>query len=163
LRNLLLTLRDAGLRAHKPRKKSTITALMQESVLIDRLRPVRLNGALAIHLMAGLFHPGRISASVIRRKFPFGADVRVWLNARERSEAIHLPTARCRAMDCFATLAMTNSNRRNGGGRGQVPGLATSVSLDVMNSSSTGMPSFVFSMPRLIAGIISSGLVTRSP
>src|SRR3954454_5287816 len=45
----------------------------------------------------------------------------------------------------------------------QVPGLATSVSLEVMNSSSTGMPSLVLSMPRLIAGTISSGFVTRSP
>jgi hypothetical protein len=45
----------------------------------------------------------------------------------------------------------------------QVPGRATSVSLEVMNSSSTGTPSCVFWMPRLIAPTISSGLVTRSP
>ena len=45
----------------------------------------------------------------------------------------------------------------------QVPGLETSVSLEVMNSSSTGMPSLVFWMPRLIAGMMSSGFVTRSP
>ncbi len=45
----------------------------------------------------------------------------------------------------------------------QVPGRDTSVSLLVMNSSSTGTPSFVFWMPRLIAGMMSSGLVTRSP
>jgi hypothetical protein len=32
--------------------------------------------------------------------------------------------------------------------RAQVPGLDTSVSLEVMNSSSTGMPSLVFWMPR---------------
>lgn len=44
-----------------------------------------------------------------------------------------------------------------------VPGRDTSVSLLVMNSSSTGTPSFVFWMPRLIAGMMSSGLVTRSP
>src|SRR5207237_9540000 len=44
-----------------------------------------------------------------------------------------------------------------------VPGRATSTSLLVMNSSSTGTPSFVFWMPRLIAATISSGLVTRSP
>ena len=44
-----------------------------------------------------------------------------------------------------------------------VPGRETSVSLLVMNSSSTGMPSLVFAMPRRIAGMISSGLVTRSP
>jgi hypothetical protein len=47
--------------------------------------------------------------------------------------------------------------------RHQVPGRETSVSLLVMNSSSTGMPLFVFSMPRLIAGTISSGAVMRSP
>src|SRR5713226_5449516 len=44
-----------------------------------------------------------------------------------------------------------------------VPGLETSVSLLVMNSSSTGMPSLVFAMPRRIAGMMSSGFVTRSP
>lgn len=44
-----------------------------------------------------------------------------------------------------------------------VPGRETFVSLQVMNSSSTGMPACVFSMPRLIAGTMSSGLVTRSP
>ena len=43
------------------------------------------------------------------------------------------------------------------------PGRETSVSLLVMNSSSTGMPSFVFWMPRWIAGMMSSGFVTRSP
>ncbi len=37
------------------------------------------------------------------------------------------------------------------------------VSLPVMNSSSTGLPALVCSMPRLIAGMISSGVVTRSP
>src|SRR6266699_2141462 len=45
----------------------------------------------------------------------------------------------------------------------QVPGRDTSVSLLVMNSSSTGMPSLVFAMPRRIAGMMSSGFVTRSP
>ncbi|MEA2896906.1 MAG: hypothetical protein QOJ84_2521 [Bradyrhizobium sp.] len=44
-----------------------------------------------------------------------------------------------------------------------VPGRDTSVSFDVMNSSSTGTPSFVFAMPRFIAGTMSSGFVTRSP
>jgi hypothetical protein len=44
-----------------------------------------------------------------------------------------------------------------------VPGRETSVSLLVMNSNSTGMPACVFSMPRLIAGTISSGFVMRSP
>jgi hypothetical protein len=44
-----------------------------------------------------------------------------------------------------------------------VPGRDTSVSLLVMNSSSTGTPSLVLAMPRLIAGMMSSGLVTRSP
>ena len=39
----------------------------------------------------------------------------------------------------------------------------TFVSLQVMNSSSTGMPFLVFSMPRLMAGTISAGSVTRSP
>ena len=47
--------------------------------------------------------------------------------------------------------------------RPQVPGLETSVSLLVMNSSSTGMPSLVLAMPRWIAGMMSSGFVTRSP
>jgi hypothetical protein len=32
-----------------------------------------------------------------------------------------------------------------------------------MNSSSTGTPSLVFWMPRWIAGMMSSGFVTRSP
>ena len=45
----------------------------------------------------------------------------------------------------------------------QVPGLETSVSLLVMNSSSTGTPSLVFAMPRWMAGMMSSGFVTRSP
>ena len=45
----------------------------------------------------------------------------------------------------------------------QVPGRDTSVSLLVMNSSSTGTPSFVFWMPRWMAGTMSSGFVTRSP
>ena len=45
----------------------------------------------------------------------------------------------------------------------QVPGLETSVSLLVMNSSSTGTPSLVFWMPRWMAGMMSSGFVTRSP
>ena len=45
----------------------------------------------------------------------------------------------------------------------QVPGRDTSVSFEVMNSSSTGMPSLVFAMPRWIAGMMSSGFVTRSP
>ncbi len=44
-----------------------------------------------------------------------------------------------------------------------VPGRDTSVSLLVMNSSNTGMPSCVFWMPRLMAGMMSSGFVTRSP
>jgi hypothetical protein len=44
-----------------------------------------------------------------------------------------------------------------------VPGRETSVSLLVINSSSTGMPSLVLAMPRWIAGMMSSGLVTRSP
>ena len=48
-------------------------------------------------------------------------------------------------------------------GAPQVPGLETSVSLLVMNSSSTGMPSLVFWMPRWMAGMMSSGFVTRSP
>ncbi len=38
-----------------------------------------------------------------------------------------------------------------------VPGRETSVSLLVMNSSSTGMPSLVLAMPRLMAGMMSSG------
>ncbi len=41
--------------------------------------------------------------------------------------------------------------------------LETSTSLLVMNSSSAGVPRRVCSMPRLIAGMISSGSVTRSP
>jgi hypothetical protein len=44
-----------------------------------------------------------------------------------------------------------------------VPGRETSVSLLVMNSKSTGMPAFVFSMPRLIAGTMSLGRMMRSP
>src|SRR5919197_1933457 len=43
----------------------------------------------------------------------------------------------------------------------QVPGRDTSVSLLVMNSSSTGTPSWVLAMPRLMAGMMSSGFVTR--
>ena len=39
----------------------------------------------------------------------------------------------------------------------------TAVSWRVMNSSSAGLPSFVCAMPRLIAGTISAGSVTRSP
>jgi hypothetical protein len=39
----------------------------------------------------------------------------------------------------------------------------TAVSFDVMNSSSAGVPFFVCSMPRLIAGTIAPGSVTRSP
>jgi hypothetical protein len=39
----------------------------------------------------------------------------------------------------------------------------TAVSFDVMNSSSAGVPLFVCSIPRLIAGTISPGSVTRSP
>src|SRR5437588_2305666 len=45
----------------------------------------------------------------------------------------------------------------------QVPDLETSVSLLVMNSNSTGTPSLVFAMPRRMAGMMSSGFVTRSP
>lgn len=37
------------------------------------------------------------------------------------------------------------------------------TSLEVMNSSSAGTPFLVCSMPRLMAGMMSSGLVTRSP
>jgi hypothetical protein len=39
----------------------------------------------------------------------------------------------------------------------------TEVSLQVMNSSRAGSPRSVASMPRLIAGTISEGSVTRSP
>ena len=37
------------------------------------------------------------------------------------------------------------------------------TSLEVMNSNSTGTPFFVCSMPRLMAGTMSSVLVMRSP
>ena len=68
---------------------------------------------------------------------------------RRRRWRSRAPTAQCSAVSANAAH--------------QVPGLETSVSLLVMNSSSTGMPSLVFSMPRLMAGMMSSGLVTRSP
>ncbi len=41
--------------------------------------------------------------------------------------------------------------------------LETATSLEVMNSSSAGWPCSVAAMPRLIAGTISAGSVTRSP
>jgi len=41
--------------------------------------------------------------------------------------------------------------------------LETATSLDVMNSRSAGWPASVAAMPRLIAGTISAGSVTRSP
>ena len=41
--------------------------------------------------------------------------------------------------------------------------LEISVSLQVMNSSKAGTPASVCSIPRLIAGMISSGSVIRSP
>ena len=59
------------------------------------------------------------------------------------------------ALDCFAAPR----NDRDS----YVPGRDTSVSFEVMNSSSTGTPSLVLAMPRWIAGTMSSGLVTRSP
>ena len=88
-----------------------------------------------------VFHPGRISASAIRPFFPVG--VPMVTKCLEQAKIV-----RCRQVRT---------------GKAHVPGLETSVSLEVMNSSSTGMPSLVFSMPRLIAGMMSSGLVTRSP
>ena len=44
-----------------------------------------------------------------------------------------------------------------------IQGLETCVSCSVMNSSSTGTPFCVCSMPRLMAGMMSSAFVTRSP
>ena len=43
------------------------------------------------------------------------------------------------------------------------PSTRTRVSFDVMNSSSAGLPACVCSIPRLIAALMSSGCVTRSP
>ena len=42
-------------------------------------------------------------------------------------------------------------------------GTEIETSFEVMNSSRTGTPFLVCSMPRLMAGMISSVLVTRSP
>ena len=39
----------------------------------------------------------------------------------------------------------------------------TAVSLEVMNSSSAGVPFLVCSMPRRMAGTMSATFVTRSP
>jgi hypothetical protein len=105
-----------------------------------------------------------------------------------RSEAAKQSRVVGMVLDCFAPLAMTRSAvcldlrracdltspRKRGEVRTSgelhadhllphVPGRETSVSLLVMNSNSTGMPACVFSMPRLIAGTISSGFVMRSP
>ena len=82
------------------------------------------------------------------------------------------PDSRCGdSSDCFAVARKDDPTlvtvRRAGNAPRypplHVPGRDTSVSLLVMNSSSTGTPCWVFSMPRLIAGTMSSGLVTRSP
>ena len=64
--------------------------------------------------------------------------------------------------------SMIRTSRKAGGasraaGADAQTNLEMLVSLQVMNSSSAGVPFRVCSMPRLIAGTISSGSVTRSP
>lgn len=59
-----------------------------------------------------------------------------------------------------------NIGTDHAGARGSGAGIQKtlmSTSCEVMNSSSTGTPFWVCSMPRLIAGMISAGSVTRSP
>jgi hypothetical protein len=55
--------------------------------------------------------------------------------------------------------------RQRAGGKGLLdyPNRETSTAFSVMNSSSAGVPSRVFAMPRRIAAWISPGSVTRSP
>jgi hypothetical protein len=65
----------------------------------------------------------------------------------------------------LSPLAGRGRDPRSGRVRGAPPHpkRETSTAFSVMNSSSAGVPSRVFSMPRRIAGTISSGSVTRSP
>ena len=89
-----------------------------------------------------------------------------WQKSRVMGKGTGTPTV---ARSASFGVIKAKKGRPRGRPQGDLPPAAcylkveVVISLAVMNSSSAGVPSWVFRMPRVIAGMISFGSVIRSP